>query len=287
MHILHPIKYNPFKSWSNDLEDRSNSNDDQFYDTDLTDTFDNIYQLSTILDNCKYTSKAETKEKMTNANFKTLFYNIDGIRTNFDTFVAEISTITELSVIGLAETNIDAKLSNHFQLDNYNSHFNDTVGDKVSGTGVALYIHESLNATRIKSMCTATDNIETLFMEVNLDGVTTVNAGVVYRPPSGSKSKFINEYTTLLKNLNLSKTTYVLGDFNIDLLTKNSDMENFEQTFLSHGLFPLISQPTHKRDNCKPSCIDNIFTNSTETIICSGLIEDMGKEHFQNNYPYQ
>ena len=51
--------------------------------------------------------------------------------------------------------------------------------------------------------------------------------GSVYRRPSGLSAditQFINEFTVVLNNLHtLSKYVYLNGDYNIDLLTVNSD----------------------------------------------------------------
>ena len=51
------------------------------------------------------------------ASFSTYFYNIDGNKTNFDEFSVKLRSIKEeLSVIGLAETNIDPCNKDLFKL---------------------------------------------------------------------------------------------------------------------------------------------------------------------------
>ena len=82
---------------------------------------------------------------------------------------------------------------------------------------------------------------------------------------------------------NLPKTsTYLMGYFNLNLLKSdtNRNVEKFEELFLSQGLFPVISLATHyhKPTNSK-SCIDNIFTNTLETINQSGVVIDSGSGH--------
>ena len=51
----------------------------------------------------------------------------------------------------------------------------------------------------------------------------------------------------------------------------------FEEHFLSEGLYPTIYIQTHKRDLTKGSCIDNIYTTSIENIQYSGTIQGFGK----------
>ena len=54
-----------------------------------------------------------------------------------------------------------------------------------------------------------------------------------------------------------------MGDFYLDLhrSESSSNVEAFEQFFISEGLFPVISLATHHNKSAKSkSCIDNIFT---------------------------
>ena len=50
--------------------------------------------------------------------------------------------------------------------------------------------------------------------------------------------------------------------------------ELFEDFFLQNGFAPMISIPTHERHNCQSSCIDNILTNSCESVLLSGTLPE-------------
>ena len=95
-----------------------------------------------------------------------------------------------------------------------------------------------------------------------------MNVGVVYRPPNSNFNDFLSELRGIIKTL--PKTvTYLMGDFNLDLhkSESSSNVEAFEEFFISGGLFPVISLATHHNPSTKSkSCIDNIFTNRVETI---------------------
>ena len=97
--------------------------------------------------------------------------------------------------------------------------------------------------------------------------------GVLYRPPNTVFKDFIGEL--LPKNL-----TFLMGDFNINLLKIASDTEvqSFE-FFFSEGLHPSISLATHKRYTQEGTCIDNILCNQIEVIQHSGVISDQGSFH--------
>ena len=95
-----------------------------------------------------------------------------------------------------------------------------------------------------------------------------MNVGVVYRPPNSNFNDFLSELRGIIKTL--PKTiTYLMGNFNLDLheSESSSNVEAFEEFFISEGLFPVISPATHHNPSTKSKpCIDNIFTNRVETI---------------------
>ena len=99
--------------------------------------------------------------------------------------------------------------------------------------------------------------------------------GVVYRPPSGIENLALQELDLLMKNIPNENVT-ITGDFNIDLLSKNSD---FEQIFYSNNFIPLISIGTHEKPGCKGSLIINILTNSTDNFVSSGVLESRVSHH--------
>ena len=66
---------------------------------------------------------------------------------------------------------------------------------------------------------------------------------------------------------------YICGDFNIDLLSYNvnNNTKKFVDQMFSMPLFPLINKPTRIPDQSH-SIIDNIYTNSINEDIISGVI---------------
>jgi hypothetical protein len=51
-------------------------------------------------------------------------------------------------------------------------------------------------------------------------------------------------------------------------------MEMFEDFSPSMVMNTIISIPTHKRHNCRSTCIDNILTNSCKSAMLSGTLRD-------------
>ena len=209
-----PTRYNPFK----DLEiDVDNDSDIFFNKNPLCYTGDTT-EASNVLENCENFACKDVDMLLNKSenNFNTYFYNIDGNKSNFDVFAAEIKKIQgEISVIGIAETNVNSDQKDLYRLDNYESFYSDKLDDKKSGTGIALYVHEKFNATKNIVASTTVPHLESLFL-------------------TGHQIPLFLEFMTDLQDImkSLPKTiTYLMGDFNLDLhkIETSSNVEIFEQ----------------------------------------------------------
>ena len=129
-----------------------------------------------MLDNCMNINVSTLISKMNqyyNLNF--YFYNIDGNKSNFG---------DKFSFIGLAETNVDSEHKDLYKLSNYNNFYTGRLPNKFSGTGIALYVHDSFRVKVLHNACTT---------HPHKKGNTTLNVGVLYRPPNSVFKDFIGE----------------------------------------------------------------------------------------------
>ena len=261
-------RYNPFR---HDTDDN---------DLDLDD---NTQKLTNILEKCSSHSVKQVNRfyKENYSGHKSIiFQNIDGNKTNFDTLAIEMKRFDfEFSIIALAETNEGPDMKNLYQLTNYESFYQEKISPaKKKGSGVALYVHKTLNAEISHEVSRVTENLETLFVKLT-NGNTPVIAGVLYRPPSGDIDKALIELGEILDEL--PKHTHLCGDFNIDLhANANKHIADLEDVIMSRGFFPLISTITHEKPGCRGSCIDNIITNEIENIVYSGTINEKISHHY-------
>ena len=268
-----PKKYNPFVSLSFDKHDPNNIGD-----------IEDIQNISNILDNCQlythdeFNTLTATNFQSNNKNvISTIFNNIDGNASNFDAFLVEVLGIHDItfSIIAIAETNVDESCKDLYNIPSYKSEYNSKIGGKKKGSGLALYVHEELQCNRVEKLCQCSPTVETLFVEItNLD--QPVFVGVCYRPPSGSLPEFYHQIDALMKQLP-RQNVILMGDFNIDLFSSNSQ---FEQTLYGNNFIPTISMPTHERPGCNATLIDNILVNSTDDLCGSGVLESRVSHHF-------
>lgn len=178
--------YNPFEYFSDDR-----------YTQDIADHTDDIQFISNLLKNCT-SSDINLLSKSCNGEFNILFNNIDGNATNFDSFVAEMSGI-DISIIGIAETNINSEHKELYNIDGYQSIYQSKFENKKKGSGLQLYVKEHLQFNDLEDFNLCYANIESLFINLpSEDSVGTLTVGLIYRPPNGSISSFLSEFDTTM-----------------------------------------------------------------------------------------
>ena len=131
---------------SND-EAFKDSENDKFYSEDWSNAMGCIQAASSILEKCSYYKfKSLEQHAPENSNFKTLFYNIDGNKSNFDTFLSELNAQkTKFSIIALAETNTTAENSDLYPISGYSHFYGEKLPGKSKGSGVCIYNHRGLH----------------------------------------------------------------------------------------------------------------------------------------------
>ena len=118
--------------------------------------------------------------------------------------------------------------------------------------------------------------LESVFIEIINEGKKNTIFGCIYRHPSMEIEEFNKNYfENFLRNLSLeNKTTYLLGDFNINLLEIDSDenINNYYNILISNLFIPHITLPTRITPRSK-TLIDNIFShNPNFTLGVSGKV---------------
>ena len=103
----------------------------------------------------------------------------------------------------------------------------------------------------------------------------------IYRPPD-KNMEFLNELEQFISKVNtLNITSYISGDFNIDLFSISSTPfnETFFSTMCSYGYLPTISKATRVAAT-STTLLDNIFCNDISKIATTGIILTDFSDHF-------
>ena len=164
----------------------------------------------------------------------------------------------------LSETHIATVNFELFQIQGFKFvHKNRIAGE---GGGVAMYLSDDLKWKRRTDL--ETDEIECIWVEVDIFKSKSFLVGCIYRPPDSSSylrkdfNKNLNEMLTKVNNLSME--TFLLGDINVNYLVKSSHKE-IKELFITHGLHQLVKLPKCVTQEAK-SLIDVIMTNTRSNV---------------------
>ena len=148
--------------------------------------------------------------------------------------------------------------------------------------GFITYVHEDFSYRELNAdlpMTLTSTLFEKLFIELWRKSCANKKyiVGNLYRLPlylSDDVRSFTKEYTDVLNVLRTrSKSVYVCGDYNIDLLKigSNNDYGSFYENVLSSSFAPKITLPTRMCDTAS-TLIDNVFSNVIDKDHTCGIL---------------
>ena len=152
--------------------------------------------------------------------------------------------------------------------------------------GLIIYVHKDFECTALTEVKVPSSGWEYLCVKLSHRKPKSKIYVLcnIYRKPNeivNDLDTFSNELSTLLITVkNLKHSTYVWGDYNIDLLKVkiNKHYCDYFDEIISHGFFPKITLPTRISDNSS-TLIDNIFTNNIEEADISGILLNHISDH--------
>ena len=160
-------------------------------------------------------------------------------------------------------------ITTNINLPNYSIEYTPT---ESHAGGTLLYISNSIAYKPRKGLnIYKTHELESTFIEIFNPKKSNIILGVVYQHPTMDLDESNDNYVNkLLDNITReNKTTFLLGDFNIDLLKYEShtSTNEFLDSLSSNMILPYILRPTRITGHSK-TLTDNIFSNyiSKETI---------------------
>ena len=146
-------------------------------------------------------------------------------------------------------------------------HFISNSREHKLGGGVGLYIQSDMNfKPRIDLQSSDNSLYESVFVEIMWPHGKNIIVGCLYRPPNASLNDFNRSVEDILSAISFeNKLSYIMGDFNINILNSHSHQptNEFINVMTSNSLYPLISKPT-RITSSSATLIDNIFTNNLE-----------------------
>ena len=130
--------------------------------------------------------------------------------------------------------------------------------------GVSIYVRDTISSFKVEEISLSDVSIELCSVKISLNGDAWYLLGI-YRPHSDTIQNFQLSLDSVLNSPLLhNKNCIILGDFNINLLSNDLNVQNFITNMHSYHFIPVITKPTRFPDNSSnPSLIDHIWLNKS------------------------
>ena len=135
-----------------------------------------------------------------------------------------------------------------------------TLGRKKAGGGVAVYLRDTLQATRIATPAPSGQSYaESLWLSVKLNKKRATTIGCIYRPPSTNATQVDADYDHIEEQLQAvlaahpSQKIVVTGDLNSDARTSPAAHRRLLELEERFGLCNVVCQPTFSEVTSSPS----------------------------------
>ena len=204
-------------------------------------------------------------------------YNIRSMRQNFENFLINYHGSRFFDVTALCETRVGENFKSFFKIPGHTilNQCRDT-----HGGGVALIVNDRLMPVHIPECSFTTAYLECISAEIgNKNDKSFITS--IYRPPSGDVSLFLRHLEEILTFIRQRKyrNFYVMGDFNIDMLSDTRNMSMLKRLMSSYFGYCLTSRPT--RVTCETSSlIDHIWSSNLSCNIKNFILLDDNTDHF-------
>ena len=122
---------------------------------------------------------------------------------------------------------------------------------------------------------------ESVFVEIMRPHGKNIIVGCLYRPPDASLNDFNRSVEDILTAISFeNKLSYIMGDFNINILNSHSHQptNEFINLMTSNSLYPLISKPT-RITSSTATLIGNTFTNNLELKMNANILYTDWSDH--------
>ena len=150
------------------------------------------------------------------------------------------------------------------------------------GGGVIIYAKKNwAKYIKISNVDTIiTRDYEILTIILDKPGMKHMMISCIYKPPTGNVENLITLLTNMVNRPDMVKCEkWILGDFNVDYLKRNSNIMGTIKTFLKNcGLSQLITKGTRLTSR-GASCIDWIISDS-DFVHTADILGDLLSDHF-------
>ena len=193
--------------------------------------------------------------------------------------VADVSVFlnnpTPIHIFGISETRLNSRIDdNCISIPNYSILRRDPSGPRQ--TGVAVYVHQSIQSYVTRRHDLETSNVECVWVEVKSPKSPSVIIGFMYRNPAVD-FEWYDHFTHNMDRVTKKHSDVLLmGDFNIDMLKPHPSWDTVCNLF---NLKQLVSSPT-RITATSSTLIDHVYTTRPQAVSDVRVCDLSVSDHF-------
>ena len=200
--------------------------------------------------------------------FKLASLNIFKLTTHIDELRIFLAN-NDIDIISINETKLDEVISdNEVSIPGYDIIRRDRLSN--GGGGICFYVRSSIEYSLRNDL--SEETLENLCLEIRKPKSKPFVVVTWYRPPDSHIGIF-SHFENLVGKLDSENIEYYLmGDINCDMIATRYDNNTQKLKSIAdvYGLQQLITEPT-RIPQTSATCIDLIYTNCADKIVCSGV----------------
>ena len=209
-------------------------------------------------------------------NIKACHLNVRSLRNKTSAF-SDFVLSNDLDIVGVTETWLrpsdtqglmDEITPAGFQL-------HQVPRENKKGGGVAVLVRNDIDS--VHCQIDRRETFEHITVKLSDRQSSQLLVHVIYRPPSTSKSRFIEEFNSFMEAAALSPhENIILGDVNIQLDSQNCWTENFNTVLLDFDFIQHVSTPTHIQGHILDVlCTSKSLTSSVHHHVKDGISDHL------------
>lgn len=239
---------------SDSLNANNNNEIDNYLESDRNDLFNFINTEQYHIKELDVSTLKLLNDKMSSDNFNILLVNIRSLEQNFELLESFILSLNIQPCVIICTEAWIMSHSKYYKLQHYLSHYNNSTLNRADG--VVSFIKDSYShEIKIEVI----NNFTFMHAFIRLSDCFTLKLTSLYRCHTYSIQQFNKAFKKLLLN-NVNENNHVIAaDFNIDILTRSNDSDEFLNNLLELAYIPYFNGVTRPESG---TCIDNIVIKS-------------------------
>ena len=219
--------------------------------------------------------------------FKIIHLNIRSLVSKYEQLRFELEKV-DIDIFCISETwlteGVDSNILNirGYNLERFDrQHLDVDTGLPKRGGGLCVYYNKqmSCNISKWEQYCVSSPDLELQVLEFRRKNARDLILFNVYRPPNGNVDLMIQQMNMVISNIQRleRKDLLVLGDFNVNMLSDNTDMKKVTRFGQLNDLNQLIKGPTRCTATTS-STIDLMFSSVTH-VHSAGVLDMFLSDH--------